>query len=269
MDATGKVIFDVGAHRGEDTDFYLKKGFSVVAVEANPALCLELSRRFDVQIRSGQLTLVNCAIAETAGPIDFYVNQKHSTWGTAMPKWARRNEKMGAGSDVVKVRAEKFASILSQYGMPYYLKIDIEGADLLCIKALEGLSAVPRFVSLESTKDSWAELLEEFELLTSLGYSRFKVVRQANQHKLVSPNPPLEGLYAPYRFVPASSGLFGDELPGKWLTKDQAIGKYRGIFLRYRLFGDNTVGSRLLSRIPILRTILSPQWYDTHASQAR
>ena len=266
MDAPGTMIFDVGAHRGEDTDYYLKKGFRVVAVEANPALCLELSHRFDAQIRSGQLTLVNCAIAETAGLIDFYVNQKHSTWGTAIPKWARRNEKMGAGSDVVRVRAEKFASILAQYGTPYYLKIDIEGADLLCIKALQGLSVLPRFVSLESSKESWAELLQEFELLTSLGYSRFKVIRQANQHKLVSPNPPLEGVYVSYTFVPASSGLFGNELPGKWLTKDEAIRKYRGIFLRYRLFGDNTVGSRLLSRIPVLRAILSPQWYDTHAS---
>jgi hypothetical protein len=31
------LIFDVGFHRGEDTDFYLKKGFRVVAVEATGA----------------------------------------------------------------------------------------------------------------------------------------------------------------------------------------------------------------------------------------
>ena len=32
------IIFDIGMHCGEDTDFYLKKGFTVVGVEANPEL---------------------------------------------------------------------------------------------------------------------------------------------------------------------------------------------------------------------------------------
>ena len=30
------LIYDVGMHRGEDTQFYLRKGFRVVAFEANP-----------------------------------------------------------------------------------------------------------------------------------------------------------------------------------------------------------------------------------------
>jgi len=36
MDA--QLIYDVGAQLGEDTDFYLRKGFKVVAIEANPPL---------------------------------------------------------------------------------------------------------------------------------------------------------------------------------------------------------------------------------------
>ncbi len=30
------LVFDVGAHKGEDSDFYLNLGYRVVAVEANP-----------------------------------------------------------------------------------------------------------------------------------------------------------------------------------------------------------------------------------------
>jgi hypothetical protein len=30
------LIFDVGMHKDEDADFYLKKGFPVIGVEANP-----------------------------------------------------------------------------------------------------------------------------------------------------------------------------------------------------------------------------------------
>ena len=30
------LIYDVGMHRAEDTEFYLAKGFRVIAVEASP-----------------------------------------------------------------------------------------------------------------------------------------------------------------------------------------------------------------------------------------
>ena len=65
------IIFDIGMHRGEDTDFYLKKGFTVVGVEANPALVQECRKRFQSQIENGQLHIIDKAIAEVAGEISF------------------------------------------------------------------------------------------------------------------------------------------------------------------------------------------------------
>ena len=44
--ANRAMIFDVGCHNGQDFVFYLKKGFKVVAIEANPTLCTELRQRF-------------------------------------------------------------------------------------------------------------------------------------------------------------------------------------------------------------------------------
>jgi hypothetical protein len=41
------LIFDVGLHKGEDTDFYLRKGFRVVAFEAHPDLILNCEVRFE------------------------------------------------------------------------------------------------------------------------------------------------------------------------------------------------------------------------------
>jgi hypothetical protein len=34
-----ELIYDIGMHEGEDSKFYLLKGFRVVAVEADCALC--------------------------------------------------------------------------------------------------------------------------------------------------------------------------------------------------------------------------------------
>jgi hypothetical protein len=40
------LIYDLGMNNGDDTDYYLKRGFEVVAVEANPALCQVARDRF-------------------------------------------------------------------------------------------------------------------------------------------------------------------------------------------------------------------------------
>jgi hypothetical protein len=45
------LIYDVGFHVGEDTEFYLKKGYRVLAVEANPELCARGQMRFADAIR--------------------------------------------------------------------------------------------------------------------------------------------------------------------------------------------------------------------------
>jgi hypothetical protein len=43
-------------------DFYLRKGFRVIAFEANPELCKRCRQQFAKEIDSGQLTLIEGAI---------------------------------------------------------------------------------------------------------------------------------------------------------------------------------------------------------------
>ena len=60
------LIYDVGAHRGDDTQLYLEKGFSVIAIEAVPELCDALSEKFNKYVVDGQLKILNVGIsAET------------------------------------------------------------------------------------------------------------------------------------------------------------------------------------------------------------
>jgi FkbM family methyltransferase len=222
-----KLIYDVGAHLGEDTDFYLKKGFKVVAIEANPVLAEKLRERFRSNLAGGSFVVVNAAIAENAGEAGLYVNQSLSVWGTIRPEWAERNASLGSPSKLITVKAISFPEVLSEHGVPYYLKIDIEGADVLCLQGLIKNPDRPKFVSIESEKRSWQALLYEFELFERLGYSRFKIVDQEHIDRQKPPNPAAEGRYVEHTFESGSSGLFGKELPGKWLTRRQAIRRYR------------------------------------------
>ena len=260
------LIYDVGAHLGEDTEFYLKKGFAVVAIEANPALSSGLLSRFSREISEHRLSVLNLAISSSDGPVDFYVNEKLSIWGTTDPQWALRNRKMGAPSRKITVEAQRFEAILAKYGIPYYLKIDIEGADLLCVEALRGFGTRPRFISIESEKVKWPKLVDEFDLLEALGYRRFKLVNQSQITEQRPPHPAREGRYVEHKFSSGCTGLFGEEVPGEWLTREDALQQYEAVFLKYRYFGDNTIGARVVHRIPQLKKVLLPGWYDTHAS---
>src|SRR5437899_1108486 len=97
------LLYDVGAHTAEDTEFYLKKGFDVVAVEANPGLNSRIRERFKSNIDNGRLVLVEAAIAERKGEIDFFLNESESVWGTIRSEWAERNRRLGAPSKKITV----------------------------------------------------------------------------------------------------------------------------------------------------------------------
>lgn len=258
------LIYDVGAHLGEDSAFYLKLGFRVVAVEANPQLAQKLRERFSKEAAARRFILVEKAIAERPGEIRFFVNDKVSVWGTADLSWAERNERVGAPSRAITVAAVPFADLLREHGMPYYLKVDIEGADRLCIEALASFDERPKYVSIESEGSRWRDLLAEFDALERLGYRRFQVVRQGvhgSGRFLDRSGQPVEA-----RFDIHSSGPFGSHLGGRWLTRRQALRRYRWVFLRYRLIADDTPFGRLLGKIPLLRRIPDMAgWYDTHA----
>lgn len=278
------LIYDIGLHKGEDTDFYLKKGFRVVAIEANPKLADEARRRFSKYITNGRLTLVVGAVIETGQGeaisefVSFYENEDMPIWGTVNKTWADRNARLGHESRVIQVPAINLKTVIAKHGMPYYMKIDIEGCDVICLRALENFSAKPIYLSFESDKVSMNGIRAELELLLRLGYRDFMAVEQSSiSERAVSSQPPLEGNYAEHAFVHGCSGPFGKELPGLWLTANQLARNYRAIHLGYNFLGDDGLmsGWKFLGA-GILRRIMKhaiqaftknpvPGWYDTHA----
>lgn len=257
------LIFDVGMHRGEDTEFYLKKGFRVVAVEADAELSRQAAERFSSEIAAGRLTIVNKAIAEKAGRLTFYRDLDHPIWNTVDVDWKERN----ASRNVVEVEVEAtpLHALFAEFGTPYYLKLDIEGMDQVALASIEACPSRPRYVSVESEKVSFVGLRREFDLLTRLGYDRFKLAPQHHVARQRLPNPPLEGRYAAHRFEEGSSGAFGEEAPGRWMSAEAAIEAYRPVFLRYMLTGDDPYLRNRYLRAALKRLGFRAGWYDTHA----
>jgi FkbM family methyltransferase len=61
----------------------LPHSFKVVAVEADPRLAQKVVLGLKEHVDRGDLTIVNAAISDQSGEIDFYANDEKDDWGTA------------------------------------------------------------------------------------------------------------------------------------------------------------------------------------------
>lgn len=215
------LIFDLGFHNGDDTSFYLAKGFRVVAVEANPRLVEAGLRRFDSDIQRGRLTLLNKAIAEVAGKVDFFIHATKTEWSSCLLSMA---ESDGSASTRITVDSTNPRELFQEYGVPHYMKVDVEGCDVFVAKQLCESEIKPKFVSFETSRRDYAGI---FSYLYVAGYSRFQLINQANNPKRPVPASVNEDKDVRFTFSEFSSGHFGHDLPAeKWLTFDEMITRY-------------------------------------------
>ena len=265
------LIYDVGLHRGEDSAFYLAMGYRVVAFEADPHLAAVNRARFSLELSEGRLEIVEGAISDSSDEtIAFYRHPANSVWGTIDATWAERNEPRGR-SVRTEVPVVDFPQVLRDRGVPFFMKVDIEGADRLCIESLQALSERPPFLSIESEKESWEALVAEIEFLQSLGYTRFVESQQEGMHR-AGPRPVTDfaGQVKRYKFEKDSSGPFGDDLAA-WCSAEEVLLRYKQIFNSYRRWGDRSLAQRtvigrvLLKAFARLRGRPLPGWFDTHA----
>jgi len=154
---------------GADTAYYLESGYRVVGVEANPALADKLKRRFEGQIASGQLTCVNAAISPYGEPVALTLCGEDLGSSSLFADRVGNNRAIGS----VTVQGVALATLFKQFGIPKYLKVDIEGADRFCVLSLTTESR-PDFLSFE-IGDDVDELLMH---AGTLGYTRFKIINQ-------------------------------------------------------------------------------------------
>jgi FkbM family methyltransferase len=223
-------VYDVGLHDGADTAYYLYLGLRVVAFEAVPTLAHAAAERFAAEIAAGRLQIVNVGISASSGVARFWICDDHSDWSSFDLRIASRN---GCGHHAIEIPTACFATLVEEYGVPYYCKIDIEGSDGLCLQALRP-DLCPPYISVELQRFPGDDPLRR---LSELGYRRFKII---DQTRFCSVEPTIHRLlHAPYPIGPAtrelnrvararlshhgwrfqigSSGAIGPATPGRWL----------------------------------------------------
>lgn len=254
------LIYDVGLHDGDDTAYYLRLGFRVVAIEANAELADAAARRFASEVSAGQLEIVNIGISANRGVAQFWICDEHSEWSSFDREIASRH---GCAHHAIEIQTVPFDAVLEKHGIPYYCKIDIEGCDYLCLEAMRP-SQCPPFVSVELARSPSCDPLQA---LHKMGYRRFKII---DQNRFCSVEPRIQRLlharspvgrvsgtvnrrtrsrlsHRGWRFPPGSSGPIGPATPGRWRNLDAIRDVHRWVEEHQRKMGLT-------------------EWFDLHAA---
>jgi FkbM family methyltransferase len=172
------LIYDVGMNTGHDTDYYLSRGYRVVAIEADPHFVAEYREKQAEHIRSGQLRVLNYVIGPEDGTARFWLCQENAAMSTMDERTVRSS---GLTFQPMDLPCRRLSSILREHGVPFYLKVDIEGSDHYCLEDIDPTDA-PMYVSFEILR------LHDLFLLHSKGYDAFKCIDQETLTQLTTPD---------------------------------------------------------------------------------
>jgi len=234
------LIFDLGLHKGYDSEFYLKKGFRVVGLEAVPGLAEQCKQR--LASWGDRLTIVNKALFDRPGEtVSFFTVPTKDDWGSLDRNTAEKGTEKAVE---ITVDTIDLAWLFDTFGVPRYIKCDMEGGDLIFREQLLRDSRRPRFVSVEMNDG------REPEVLRTCGYEVGQIVNQWMHQFRRCPEPPREGTFVHVQFNGEMSGMFGRELsPEKWTDLDRLGDVYRN-WKQLHGFDPH----------------LAPGWVDLHAS---
>ncbi|MEM7792296.1 MAG: FkbM family methyltransferase [Verrucomicrobiota bacterium] len=238
-----KYIVDVGMNHGEDSEYYFRRGYKVIGIEANPVVARDASASF---ARQGvEVTVVNKAISNKEGRLPFYVNKTSDKWSSLIEGIGSRVH----GSEVIEVETVNLKDVLEPYsGRIHYVKIDIESMDHVALEQTMELSMLPRYVSVENGNERM------LDLLSAQGYQSFHFSNQKHVPDQRVPADTRQGTFVDHRFKPGTSGLFGDDLRGKWLTIEEA----------YMVNEAIVRGKQAITQTHLWAEAVG--WFDLHAS---
>jgi FkbM family methyltransferase len=170
----GDMVFDIGANQGEKTDVFLRLGARVIAIEPDGVSREILRQKFQLyRLVKKPVTIVGQAVSETHGKATMWIDQPGSAKNTLSRKWVKTlradRERFGKRLDFgqkTEVETVPLEDLITQHGVPFFVKIDVEGHEP---SVLRGLRRPVHYLSFEVNLPEFrTEGLECVELLGRL-----------------------------------------------------------------------------------------------------
>lgn len=163
----GDLCFDVGANIGNRTKIFLALDAKVIAVEPQKDCSFFLKYYFR---NNKSVEIIPKALGGKEGKADLYISDGN-TVSSMSPEWINRVKQTGRfgnnqWSSTVQVQVTTLDELISKYGLPVFIKIDVEGYEY---EVISGLSQSVRFISMEFTPEYFENSVKVLEHLSLLG----------------------------------------------------------------------------------------------------
>ncbi len=165
------LCFDVGANLGDYSATFAKLGATSIAIEPQAYCYAFLSKRFS---NHPKITVIKKGLSETEGIKELYVSDSH-TISSMSPQWIKEVKKSKRFAEhewnkVKQVEVTTLDTLIQEFGVPDYCKIDVEGYEY---EVLKGLSQSIKLISVEYTTEYQENTFLLIQHLKKLGEIEF------------------------------------------------------------------------------------------------
>jgi len=163
----GDIVFDVGANVGDKAAGFLARGVQVVCIEPQPACVAILNSRYG---GNANVAIVPKGLGSRVGILEMHINTRAPVLSTFSPEWMTGRFAHETWDEKLDIAVTTLDNMVREFGVPRYLKIDVEGFEY---EVICGLSRRVGIVSFEFTDEFFSNSERLLKYLDNLGYQRF------------------------------------------------------------------------------------------------
>lgn len=169
----GDLVFDIGAHAGNRARAFAAIGCRVVALEPQPDFARLLRALFT---GSRQVTVIEAAVGASVGRSSLAISERTPTVTTLEEGWREAREREPDFSHVtwdarVDVETTTLDALIERFGMPAFVKIDVEGGEPSVLAGLSRPVAALSFEYLPRALDYARRCTERLDAIAAYEYN--------------------------------------------------------------------------------------------------